>query len=106
MLQRFSSTERAVHWTYAVCFLTLLATGLIMYLPALSILVPSRLILRQLHLAAAFFIVSVPALIGLFGDRQSVVADLQTVDRWDADDRAWLADVLRGLPTEAGRFNA
>lgn len=105
-LLRFSSTERAVHWTYAVCFLALLATGLIMYLPVLSALVPSRLILRQVHLAAAFFIVTVPTLIGLFGDRHSVAVDAQAVDRWDADDRAWVADGFAGRPSEAGRFNA
>ena len=105
-LLRFSSTERAVHWTYALCFLTLLSTGLIMYLPALSVLVPSRLILRQLHLAAAFLIVTVPTLVGLFGNRQSIAVDAQAVDRWDEDDRAWLSDGLRGVPTEAGRFNA
>jgi formate dehydrogenase subunit gamma len=105
-LPRFSGTERAVHWTYAVCFLTLLATGLVMYLPALSALVPSRLILRQLHLAAAFFIVTVPTLIGLLADRHTVVRDAQAVDRWDADDRAWVADGLAGRPSEAGRFNA
>jgi formate dehydrogenase subunit gamma len=105
-LLRFSRTERAVHWTYAACFLVLLATGLIMYLPALSPLAPSRLILRQLHLAAAFFIITVPTLMGLLGDRRDIAADARAVDRWDEDDRAWLADGLRGLPTEAGRFNA
>jgi formate dehydrogenase subunit gamma len=105
-LPRFSGTERAVHWTYAVCFLTLLATGLVMYLPVLSAFVPSRLILRQLHLAAAFFIITVPTLIGLFGDRRRLVEDARAVDRWDADDRSWMADGLQGLPSEAGRFNA
>lgn len=105
-LLRFSRTERAVHWTYAACFLVLLATGLVMYLPALSLLVPSRLILRQLHLAAAFFIITVPTLIGLFGDRHRLAEDARTVDQWDADDRAWMADGLKGLPSEAGRFNA
>ena len=105
-LLRFSRTERALHWTYAACFLVLLATGLIMYLPALSLLVPSRLILRQLHLAAAFFIITVPTLIALFGDRRDIAADARAVDRWDEDDRSWMADGLRGVPTEAGRFNA
>lgn len=106
LVQRFTGTERAVHWTYAACFLTLLGTGLCMYLPALSLLVPDRYILRQLHLAAAFFIVTLPALVALTGDRQSLAADVREVDRWDVDDRAWFNDSVTGVPTEVGRFNA
>ena len=106
LVQRFSGTERAVHWTYAVCFLVLLATGLIMYLPALSVLVPSRYILRQLHLAAAFCLMTVPTLIALLGNRQALAADVRDVDEWDDDDRHWLADTLSGYPTSPGRFNA
>ena len=106
LLPRFNGTERAVHWTYALCFLVLLTTGLFMYLPALSVLIPSRYVLRQLHLAAAFCIVTVPALIALLGDRRSLAADAGEVDAWDADDRAWISDSLHGYPTEPGRFNA
>lgn len=106
LVTRFSGSERAVHWTYAACFLTLLATGLIMYVPALSVLFPSRFIIRQIHLAAAFSIVTVPTLIGLFGNRRALAADAREVDEWDADDRLWLSDTIQGMPTEAGRFNA
>ena len=106
LVPRFSGSERAVHWTYAACFLTLLATGLIMYLPALSVLVPSRFIVRQIHLAAAFSIVTVPTLLGLLGNRRALAADAREVDEWDADDRLWLSDTIQGMPTEAGRFNA
>jgi formate dehydrogenase subunit gamma len=103
---RFNRTERAVHWTYALCFLVLLGTGLTMYLPVLSQLVPSRFVLRQLHLAAAFFLFTAPALIALLGNRHSLAEDARTVDEWDEDDRAWLNDTVNGFPTTPGRFNA
>ena len=35
-IERFSATERAVHWVHATAFLVLLATGLALYIPALS----------------------------------------------------------------------
>ena len=106
LVPRFNGTERAVHWTYAICFLALLATGLVMYLPVLSVLVPSRFIVRQIHLAAAISIVTVPTLIGLFGNRRSLAVDARDVDRWDDDDRAWFTDTIQGMPTDPGRFNA
>ncbi len=106
LVPRFNRTERAVHWTYAVCFLVLLGTGLTMYLPVLSQFFPSRFILRQLHLAAAFFLFTAPTLIALLGDRRSLAADVKVVDEWDEDDRAWLNDTVNGFPTTPGRFNA
>ena len=32
-IERFSPTERAVHWVHATAFLVLLATGLALYVP-------------------------------------------------------------------------
>ena len=37
-VRRFSRTERTLHWVNAAGFLLLLATGLILYLPRLSVL--------------------------------------------------------------------
>ncbi len=33
-VKRFSRTERALHWVHAIGFFVLLATGLVLYLPA------------------------------------------------------------------------
>jgi len=43
-VRRFSPVERLLHWLHALGFFFLLATGLILYLPSLSVLVARRLI--------------------------------------------------------------
>jgi hypothetical protein len=48
-IPRFSRTERALHWANALGFLFLLATGLILYLPSLSILVARRPLMKDMH---------------------------------------------------------
>lgn len=106
LIRRFSDTERAVHWTYAICFLLLMATGLIMELPFLSVLVPNRDVIRQLHYAAAFFFVVGPPLVALLGDRQTIAGAAAEIDVWDDDDRNWIGDIWNGFSTRAGRFNA
>lgn len=105
-MSRFSGTERAVHWTYAVFFVLLLGTGLVMELPFLSVLVPDRFVLRQVHFASAFFLVVGPGLVALLGDRRAVVATAREFDQWDEDERRWFSDVWNGFGTQAGRFNA
>src|SRR5438105_9822309 len=47
-VRRFSRTERSLHWVNATGFLLLLATGLILYLPRLSVLV-GHLYLAVIH---------------------------------------------------------
>lgn len=106
LVPRFSGTERAVHWTYAVFFVLLLVTGLIMELPFLSVLVPDRFVLRQVHFASAFFLVAGPGLVALLGDRRAVAATAREFDQWDDDERRWFSDVWNGFGTRAGRFNA
>ena len=43
-------TERAVHWVHATAFLVLLATGLVLYVRALSVAVGRRPLLKDIHL--------------------------------------------------------
>ena len=75
-LPRFSRTERALHWVHASAFLVLLGSGLA-WLAALGLVL-------------------------LAGDRRRLLAAAREVDRFDADDRAW----LRGRGTPQGRLNA
>lgn len=106
---RFTRTERAVHWVHAVTFLTLLVTGLVLSTASLEGIVGHRALLRELHLASAFFFVFGPALIALAGNRRAVEADVEEVDRWSADDARWLRhpslDGGPALPPQ-GKFNA
>ena len=49
-IERFTRTERALHWMHASAFFALLATGLILYLPSLSTLIAQRQIVKNVHI--------------------------------------------------------
>ena len=46
-VRRFSRTERALHWGNALGFLVLLASGLVLYLPSLAVLVGRRPLVKD-----------------------------------------------------------
>jgi formate dehydrogenase subunit gamma len=106
---RFTRTERAAHWVQAVTFLTLMATGLAISLVQIEALIGHRSLLREVHLAAAFFFVFGPTLVSLAGNRVAVAADVRDVDEWSADDARWLLhpqlEPTDGTPP-SGKFNA
>jgi formate dehydrogenase subunit gamma len=101
-LQRFSRTERAVHWVHATAFLVLLATGLALYLPSLSELVGRRPLLKSIHVYTAVAWIVALVVVVVLGDRRSLRATIREIDVFDRDDRAWL---LRRHPPQ-GRLNA
>jgi formate dehydrogenase subunit gamma len=102
-VRRFSRTERVLHWANAVGFFFLLATGLILYLPSLAVLVGRRPLIQDLHFWSGVGWVSVLALIALVGDRRGLEQLAHEVDRFDRDDLRWL---LGRRPAPQGRFNA
>jgi formate dehydrogenase subunit gamma len=102
MIHRFGRTERALHWVHASGFLAMLATGLILYLPALSEVVARRNLVKNVHLVSAVVWAIAIALVVVVGDRRRLSADWREVETIDADDRRW----LRGRPAPQGRFNA
>ena len=102
MIHRFGRTERALHWVHASGFLAMLATGLILYLPALSEAVARRNLVKNVHLVSAVAWAIAIALVLVLGDRRRLAADWREVETIDADDRRW----LRGRPAPQGRFNA
>jgi formate dehydrogenase subunit gamma len=101
-LQRFSRTERAVHWVHATAFLVLLATGLALYLPSLSELVGRRPLLKSIHVYTAVAWIVALVIVVVLGDRRSLRATVREIDVFDRDDRAWL--LRRHSPQ--GRLNA
>lgn len=82
-LERFSGTERAVHWVHATAFVVLLSTGLCLYLPSLAEVVGRRPLLKEIHIYTA--VAWAVALLYVFavGDRRSLVAAARELDRLD-----------------------
>jgi len=101
--RRFSRTERVLHWANAFGFLTLLATGLVLYLPSLSVAVGRRPTVQAVHFWSGIAWISVLVLIVVAGDRRGVLRTARDLDRFDRDDFRWL---LRRPRAPQGRFNA
>jgi formate dehydrogenase subunit gamma len=101
-LARFTRTERAVHWVHAGAFVALLASGLCLYLPALSELVGRRPLFKAIHFYVALSWLAALLLVAVIGNRRALLATAREVEAFDADDRAW----FRTRATPAGRLNA
>ena len=102
LVPRFGRTERALHWTHAAAFLVMLATGLVLLLPALSEIVARRQLVKNVHLWTAVAWVVLVALIVLLGDRRALREDWREIESIDRDDRRWLL----GRRPAQGKFNA
>jgi formate dehydrogenase subunit gamma len=102
LIERFSPTERTVHWVHATAFFLLLGTGLVLYLPSLSESVGRRPLLKDLHVYTALAWALLLALTFLFGDRRGLRATAHELNLFDEDDRLW----LRRHERPQGRFNA
>src|SRR5437870_254040 len=83
-VRRFSGAERSLHWLLAVTFLTMLATGLILYLPSLAQVAADRRLWKSIHLGAAiaFWAGAVMIVLGSPGELHRTA---KQVDRFDAD---------------------
>jgi formate dehydrogenase subunit gamma len=101
-LRRFSRTERAVHWIHAGAFVVLLVSGLFLYLPALAELAGRRPLFKAIHFYTAVAWLALLMIVAVVGNQRALLATAREVDRFDADDRAW----LRRRSTPAGRLNA
>ncbi len=101
-VRRFSRTERAAHWVNASAFFGLLASGLVLYVPALSDAVGRRPLVKAIHLYIAIgWAVALLAVV-LAGDRRALGETRRELERFDLADVRWLA----GWPAPQGRFNA
>jgi len=101
--RRFSRTERTLHWANAVFFFFLLATGLVLYLPSLSVAFGRRQLVQDVHFWSGIAWVSMLVVIVLAGDRRRILQTAREIDRFDRDDLRWLAG---RRPAPPGRFNA
>lgn len=80
-VRRFSRTERTLHWVNAAGFFLLLATGLILYLPRLSILVGRRPVVKDIHFWGGVGWISALALVALLGDRRGLLRTARDLER-------------------------
>jgi formate dehydrogenase subunit gamma len=72
-VMRFSRSERTLHWVNAIGFLWLLATGLILYLPSLAVVVGRRPLVKDMHFWAGIGWISSLVLVILLGDRRGLL---------------------------------
>ena len=79
-VERFSRTERALHWIHAAAFLILLASGLCLYLPALSELVGRRWLFKDIHVYTAVAWLCALALVVLLGNRRRLRVTLREIE--------------------------
>lgn len=100
-VRRFSPVERLLHWVNALGFFFLLATGLILYLPRLSVLVARRQQIQSLHFWVGVGWLGALAAVILFGGRR-LLATAREIETFDGDDLRWLS----GRRAPQGRFNA
>src|SRR5207302_8976936 len=89
-VKRFTATERWMHWSFAVPFLVLMLTGVMLALPDLEVVLARRELIRTLHLAAAWGLVLLPLLVLVAGDRHALLSDLREIDYWDRLHLEWL----------------
>jgi formate dehydrogenase subunit gamma len=100
-VQRFSPVERLLHWVNALGFFFLLATGLILYLPSLSMVVSRRQTIQSIHFWGGVGWLGALAAVIVLGARR-LLATASELERFDDDDLRW----LRGRRAPQGRFNA
>jgi len=89
---RFCRTTRWFHWTFALSFCSLAASGTLLLCRAeLSIEGADVATLIEFHKITAIVFLTAPWLIGLSGDRRAWLRDLSEAARFSRDDLVWLA---------------
>lgn len=105
-VERFDRVERALHWSNAVLFLLLLATGMTLYVPSLAGLVGRRVLVKDVHVISGLLL-PVPLVLASSGRwREGLRRDVRRLARWSVDDRRWLLSWGRRGRASLGKFNA
>lgn len=91
-----------LHWIHATAFFALLGTGLVLWIPQLSVRVGNRSLMKEIHLWSASAWAVAIVLVIVFGDRRALRTAWREIEAIDRDDRGWLL----GRRRPQGRFNA
>src|SRR5712691_4802615 len=67
-VQRFTLTERLLHWVHASAFFVLLGSGLVLYLPSLSSAVARRPLIKDIHFWTGISWAGAIILVSAFGN--------------------------------------
>ena len=105
-VQRFTASERGVHWLTALAFFSLLLSGLVVGRRGTF-----HNVMYAWHIASAAVLLFGVALIVVTGNRPALRRTARELGSLDMEDRKWLgaipARLLAGAPEPpAGRFNA
>ena len=102
---RFTRTETLVHRSTSVLVLALLATGIALYVPSVSVLVGRRSLLATTHVLCGLAL-PFPMLLGLLGCPE-LRRDVAALGRFVGDDAVWLRRPdRRTAGLRVGKFNA
>ena len=102
-VERFTLTERLLHWVHASAFFVLLGSGLVLYLPSLSSAVARRPLIKDIHFWTGISWAGAILLVSLLGNRRALAQTVREIDLFDRDDRRFLAGRTH---SPQGRFNA
>jgi formate dehydrogenase subunit gamma len=90
-VERFTVTERVLHWVHAVAFFALLGSGLVLYLPSLSTAVGRRPLVKDVHFYTGIGWAGAILLVAVLGNRRALRATIPEIDMFDRDDLRFLA---------------
>ena len=102
-MERFTLTERLLHWVHASAFFVLLGSGLVLYLPALSTAVARRPLIKDIHFWTGHLVGGAPAADRPARKPRALMRTVREIDLFDRDDRRFLRGNVR---SPQGRFNA
>lgn len=103
---RFDRTERWLHWTNALLFLTLLVSGMALYIGPIGTLGLPRHLVKDVHVAVGLALPA-PLVLAYAGRwRAGLRRDVRRLARWSTDDRRWLLSGGRRGRSTMGKFNA
>lgn len=104
-LIRFDPVARALHWVTAALFAVVMATAVPLYVGSVAALIGRRALLADIHVWAGVCL-PFPLVVSAAGPwGRRLRADLRRLNRWSAEEVAWLTSLGRRAVRRPGKFN-